>query len=329
MAEFIDDDMDFPAYLKETDAQAKVKPASLWIGAMKDRLRNKMNERKVLLPWLKTLDNFDFRLGEVTVWGGVNGHGKSFITSQIALSLMGQGERVCIASFEMKPYKTLERMMRMYCGMNPYSPEFQNEKGFESLDQLHEEFGQWTDGRLWLYDQQGTTESRTVLGMTCYCARELGIKHVFIDNLAKCILNEDDYNAQKAFVDKLTAISRDENIHVHLVHHMRKGSKETDPLDKNDFKGSGSIADQADNLFGIWRNKPKELDVEANGMNAKKFDEPDVTLRIFKQRNYDGNSNGEPVILLWRCKESLQYLGSPKDAPMFFANGFPHAHSPF
>lgn len=329
MAEFIDDEIDFASYLRETDAQAKVKPASLWIATMKERLRTRQTERRILLPWIKSRENFEFRPGEVTIWGGINGHGKSLITSQVALSLMGQGERVCIASFEMKPNRTLERMMRMYCGMNPFSPEFQSNGGLDALDALHDEFGQWTDGRLWLYDQQGTTAASNVLGMTCYCARELGIKHVFIDNLAKCILNEDDYNAQKAFVDRLTAMARDENIHVHLVHHMRKGNKETDALDKNDFKGSGSITDQPDNLFGMWRNKAKELDIKTNGVHSKKRDEPDATLRVFKQRNYEGSGDGDPVILLWFHRDSWQFLGSPTDKPLFFANDFPHAPSPY
>lgn len=323
MAEFLDDEIDFVAYLQESDAKAKVKPASLWIEAMKARLRTKKDERRISLPWLKARENFDFRPGEVTVWGGINGHGKSLVTSQIALSLMGQGEKVCIASFEMKPYKTLERMLRMYCGLNPFSPEFQDGRGLAALDQLHDEFSEWSNGRLWLYDQQGTTASNLVLGMSSYCAQELGIGHVFIDNLAKCVQNEDDYNAQKVFVDKLCAMARDHNFHIHLVHHMRKGQKETDALDKNDFKGSGSIADQADNLIGVWRNKGKELDVKTNGMHAKKRDEPDATLRVFKQRNYDGAGDGEPVILLWFHRESWQFLGAERDKPMFFPL-YPH-----
>lgn len=327
MPAFLDDDIDFAAYLNDTDAKAKVKPASMWIEAMKERLRSKKTERQVVLPWTKTRDSFDFRPGEVTVWGGINGHGKSLITSQIALSLMGQGEKVCIASFEMKPNRTLERMMRMYCGMNPFSPEFQEESGIKALEQLHDEFSQWTDGRLWLYDQQGTTASDLILGMTCYCSKELGIQHVFIDNLAKCVRAEDDYNAQKIFVDELCAIARDNAIHVHLVHHMRKGQKETDPLDKNDFKGSGAITDQADNLFGMWRNKGKELDIKTNGVHAKRRGEPDATLRVFKQRNYEGSGDGEPVILLWFHRDSWQFLGAENDRPMFFANPFPHRPS--
>ena len=53
MAEFITDTIDFAEYLRETDAQAKVKSASQWVGEMKQRLRTKPKERKVLLPWEK------------------------------------------------------------------------------------------------------------------------------------------------------------------------------------------------------------------------------------------------------------------------------------
>jgi twinkle protein len=325
MAHYIDDEIDFAAYMRDTDAKAKVKKAGVWVDSMKKRLRSKATERRILLPWEKSKDGFDFRYGEVTIWGGVNGHGKSLVTSQVALSLMGQDEKVAIASFEMKPMKTLERMARMFAGMNPFSAEFQNEKGLQALDDLYDQFGEWSNNRLWLYDQQGTTDASLVIGMAKYCAKELGIKHLFIDNLAKCVKAEDDYNGQKAFVEELTAIARDNDCHIHIVHHMRKGNKETDPLDKSDFKGSGSIADQPDNLIGVWRNKAKELEAKEN--KSTKKDEPDATIRVFKQRNYDGNGDGEPLILLWFDRDSWQFLGEKGDPNMCFYNPFPHRYS--
>ena len=328
MAEIFSDEIDFSQYLKDTDAKAKVKPAGAWIESMKERLRSKHKEKRVLLPWENTHASFEFRKGEVTVWGGVNGHGKSLVTTQVALSLMGQEEKVCIASFEMKPARTLDRVMRMYCGMNPYSAEFQGNDGLESLDALHDEFGEWSDGRLWLYDQQGTTEASLVVGMAKYCAKELGIGHIFIDNLAKCIRNEDDYNAQKQFIEEICCIARDFNVHIHVIHHMRKGSKETDPLDKNDFKGSGSITDQPDNLIGVWRNKAKELDIKLLGSQSKRKDEPDTTLRVFKQRNYDGSGDGEPLIGVWFERDSWQFLASSTSQPMYFRN-WPHRTSSY
>lgn len=327
MAEIFGDDIDFTQYMRDTDAKAKVKLASTWIGPMKDRLRTKHKEKRYFMPWENSFESFDFRKGEVTVWGGINGHGKSLVTTQVALSLMGQEEKIVIASFEMKPMKTLERMTRMYCGMNPFSPEFQVDGGLDALDQLYDEFGDWSNGRLWLYDQQGTTDASLVIGMARYCAKELGVTHIFIDNLAKCVKNEDDYNGQKSFVDELCAIAKDYDVHIHLIHHMRKGNKETDPLDKNDFKGSGSITDQPDNLIGVWRNKGKELDAKTMGAASKRKDEPDTTLRVFKQRNYEGSGDGEPLIGLWLHRDSWQFLSSPFDPPMFFGN-FPHRPTP-
>lgn len=323
MAEILTDEIDFMAYMRETDPKANVKAASIYVADLIHRLKHRNQQREVFLPWQKVHDNFAFRDGEVTLWSGQNGHGKSLMTSQVGLSLMGQGERVCIASFEMKPATTLQRMARMYCGMNPFSPEFQDARGIEAIEALYTEFGEWTDNRLWLYDQMGTADADRVSGMARYCAKELGIKQIFIDNLAKCVRGEDDFNGQKAFVDELTAVARDYQVHIHLVHHLRKPANEGAVPDKHDNKGSGAITDQVDNVMMVWRNKPKEDDVKANGQHAKKAGEPDHYLLCRKQRNYEGSSEGEPTIKLWFNRDAQQYVGDFGDSPMFFPN-WPH-----
>ena len=134
-----------------------------------------------------------FGKGEVSLWIGINGHGKSRLLSQVMLSLCAQGYKVCNASFEMKPAATLQRMARMFCGMNPFSPEFQGEAGVKALEDLFDDFGDWTDGRLWLYDQQGTVNPKTVIAVIRYCARELGVTHFVVDNLIKCVRSDEDY----------------------------------------------------------------------------------------------------------------------------------------
>lgn len=322
MAAIFDDDMiDFDLYLRETEAQIKVRPASSYKQALKDRLRGRREQRFVYLPWEKTRDSFDFRKGEVTIWAGQNGHGKSQITSQLALSLLGQGEKVVIASFELKPVVTMQRLARMFVGMNPFSPEFQGDDGIAEVEKLYDEFSDWTDGQLWLYDHVGSAEGRKVIGMARYCAKEAGINHIFIDNLAKCIKAEDDYNGQKAFVDEMMAIAQDYGVHIHIVHHLKKPPKETDKPDKGDVKGSGSIVDQPDNLFLVWRNKAKEED-RKEGKNQRQR-EPDQILFCRKQRNYEGSGEGEPSIALWFHRDAGQFVGAEDDSPMFFPN-YPH-----
>lgn len=324
--EYLTDEIDFESYMRETDAQAKVKPASEWLGDLKARLRAKTAEKVAYLPWPNVRENFAFRPGEVTLWSGQNGHGKSLMTGEVALSLVGQGYRVCLASFEMKPVMTLQRLARQFAGTNPFSHEYQQADGLAAVEALYDDFGSFTKDQMWLYDQMGTAEAGKVLGMVRYCAKELKIGHVFVDNLAKCVRDEDDYNGQKAFVDELTAVARDYAVHVHLVHHLKKPSSENAIPDKHDNKGSGSITDQVDNVLMVWRNKPKEDDVKAKGHMSTKRTEPDHFLLCRKQRNYEGSGEGEPTIALWFDRDSSQFVQHEGDRPMFFPN-WPHVQT--
>ena len=309
--EFISDEIDFNFYLQETDAQQKVRPAAQWVQQIVDDIQNPKPKPRTVMPWAKTHNLVQFRPGEVTLWGGANGNGKSLVTGQIALSLCAQGQRVCIASFEMKPLKTLERMARQWSTFNPNDPAFRgNERALREFIDLYGQFSDWTDTRLWLYDQQGTVNASKVCAVVRYCAKELKMQHFFIDSLMKCVAGEDDYNGQKQFVDDLTAIARDHNIHIHLVHHIRKPENELHKPSKYDYKGSGAIVDQADNIVSVWRNKAKERKREEG--KAVDSNEPDCLLICDKQRH----GEWEGSIGLWFHPGSMQYLGSPNDEPV-------------
>lgn len=305
------DDIDFALYERETDAQQKVKPAGLWVQELMDRIQNPVRAPRAVMPWRKTHALIQFRPGEVTVWGGANGNGKSLVTGQMGLSLCAQGARVCIASFEMKPSKTLERMGRQWSNFNPEDPAFRGSR--EATAQLLDVYGQfrdWTDDKLWLYDQQGTVTASQVCAVVRYCAKELKVSHFFVDSLMKCVAGEDDYNGQKLFVDELTAIARDHAIHVHLVHHIKKPANEDYKPNKYDYKGSGAITDQVDNVISVWRNKAKERAREAGKMVNDQ--DPDALLICDKQRNGDWEGN----IGLWFDRTSQQFLGAHGDEPL-------------
>jgi len=173
----------------------------------------------------------------------------------------------------------------------------------------------------------GTANSETVIGMVRYCAKVLNVNHIFIDNLAKCVKGEDDYNGQKSFVDELTAVARDYNIHIHLVHHLKKPVNEYAIPDKHDNKGSGSVTDQVDNVMLVFRNKTKEDDVKAHGSFGKNNGEPDHYLLCRKQRNYEGSGEGEPTIKLWFHRDAQQYIAEAGDLPQWFP-AWPHVATP-
>lgn len=63
--------------------------------------------------------DFEFRPGELTVLAGENGSGKSLLLGQIGLHLISCGASLYIASFEMAPVRTIERMlMQTVCSQN-------------------------------------------------------------------------------------------------------------------------------------------------------------------------------------------------------------------
>ena len=109
----IPDNIDFQTWYDLMEPAVKIRPA-------RDIVREAIAllqadpPAPVVMPWQKLKDMFSFRAGEVTVYAGQNGSGKSMITTMIALQLMAQKRNVLIASFEMKPTTTLQRMVRQF-----------------------------------------------------------------------------------------------------------------------------------------------------------------------------------------------------------------------
>jgi twinkle protein len=308
------EEIDTEKYLKAHDVSHKVHEAEVWLQELHEELIRPPEQIPIItLPWAKTHAGFQFRSGEVTLYAGSNGGGKSLITGQVCLSLIKQNQRVCVASFEMKPKRTLYRMLRQFSGDNIDFPRYVDKKVF--MAKLLDRFTNFSRNHMWLYDQQGTTSSQQVIAMARYCAIELGVQHVFIDSLMKCVAGEDDYNSQKYFVDELTAVARDHNIHIHLIHHIRKLQNEEMQPNKNDIKGTGAIADQVDNVLLMWRNKKKEHEIQNGAIPDP--NKPDAMLMCEKQRN----GEAEDWYSLWYQKDSQQFIESSTAVPMSFDDG--------
>jgi len=267
------------------------------------------HETGIRTPWERVGDSLVFRPGEFTVIAGINGHGKSQAAGFMAGYAMKTGHRVCMASLEFKVTGWGMRLCRQIGAVAEPSEDYIRH------------IARWLDdGRLWTYDVQGTTNWRRMLEVFRYARRRYDIHLFVIDNLTGLGIGEEDLQGQKEFALELSNFVRDEECHVWLVHHIRKGSSEKEQPDKMDIKGSGSITDLACTVLTVWRNKKKEearqkaqrigatLDLDTE--NA-----PDVVIKCSKQRNYGGNRNGEPSIWLYWDSETFQYLDSQNGKP--------------
>lgn len=262
-------------------------------------------EQGIRTPWQKVGDNLVFRPGELTVIAGINGHGKSQAVGFMAAGAMRDGYRVCVASLEFKVKGWLQRIVRQIAATERPTVAFVNH--------VMRWLGQ---GRLWAFDAQGTADWKRMVEVFRYARRRYAVDLFVIDNLTGLGIGEEDYQGQKAVALALSNFARDENCHVWLVHHIRKGSSENDQPDKMDIKGSGAITDLASTVLTVWRNKPKEEARLKGSTSAADLDAmPDVRIRCSKQRNYAGTGNGEPAIRLWWSSTTFQYLAQPKHQP--------------
>lgn len=296
--------------LAQTLDPDELKPASQFVGQVIAEFYPKPG---VFLgyssPWEKATDKILFRPDELSVWTGINGHGKSQFLGQIILSMMQQGARVCIASLELKPKRLLMRLTRQAAALAQPSIEY--------IEAIH----QWYEGKLWLFDLVGSAKSKRLLDVFLYARQRYGVDVFIIDSLMKLDIADDDYNVQKVFMDQLCDFKNKHNCQVHIVVHPRKGSDESKPPSKLDIKGTGTISDLADNCFIIWRNKEKErlMQAKASGVildekEEKIINSADCKWICDKQRNGDW----EGVLGFWFHASSLQYLHAVDQRPMRF-----------
>lgn len=238
---------------------------------------------------------FKFRSHEVTMWSGINGHGKSLMLGQLQLWLASRGQKCAIASFEMTPKQTLSRMAQQAIGVEDPTEEW--------LDI----YSNWMQDKIWIFDKTKTIHWETVAAKAHYAATEMGMDHFVIDSLMKCGIGPDDMSAEREFVDNLCAISNDTGIHIHLVDHVRKQENEFKRITKFDVRGNGQKIDMVDNLMIVSRNKRKEREKERHDPRQEILDQPDGWLACEKQRHGAGQ---EGCIPLWLDVGSLLYRGT-------------------
>lgn len=269
------DDRGFINFLNTPEEAAKLQTAADFRGELLERMFEQPQIIGPAMRLAKLEDRLRFPGGQVTLWFGPNGHGKSLVTSQVALDMAFLEEPPLICSFEMAPMATLHRMVKQSCG-NP-AP---------TRDWV-EAFLTWAQGRVWVYNHRGQHAIDTLLKLCEYAAKTKGIKHVFIDSMMKVVKGEEDYDGQKAFIDGCCKLALAANIHVHVVHHVRKGADEFTQPGKYDAKGTGAIADQVDAMVSVWRNKRKEQKVRLGKATEEEMTEPDCILGIDKNRHIE------------------------------------------
>ena len=294
MTQFIPDSINLSEYIEPPEFAAKVRSAS----DFKDAVRKKLQpqERRIKSPTMllsKVSNGIEFRPGEVTVWVGYNGHRKSMFTSQVALDLAVQRQKILIVSLEMDPAETMARMMKQSAGVSIPS------------DRMINQFHRWTDGRLWLFDHVGNLSSDKSFALCRYFADQHHGTHVFLDSMMMICTSEEKLDEQKRFATGVVRLAAETGLHIHIITHCRKPDKgdESKLPTRYEIRGSSAISDQAQNVVVVWMNKSKFAKLEMNRSDVDALDQPCAVVKVDKQRN----GRWEGKIQLWHDEASLRF----------------------
>lgn len=283
--------------LTNNDVARFVDPSSL-VGQISDVLHARGGRDGVPLPWPGIERLVRLRPGKLSLWAGINFHGKTAMLKLMALHLVKSGQKVCIASLEEDPEETMADMTQMAV------PDTDVRETDDWIDVVCG----WLSGKLWLYNQKRMMDPQRILALIAYSAQEKGCTHFILDSLMRTGLSQDDYEGQRLFVNQLTNYASELRVHIHLVHHIVKVDEKEVP-GRHNIRGGGAITDQADHTFIVWRDTKED----------RSPIDPDGILVVAKNRGLrPSNWRGQIKI---HVHKSGQFLREKHDKPLQFIDG--------
>lgn len=185
------------------------------------------------------------RRGELTVFTGQTGVGKTTFLSHLSLEYAKQGIPTLWGSFEIKNARLVQKMM--------------NQLAEKDLSKTPGEYERWADKFSMLpiqfLDFHSSTKIERVIQALHHAAYTDDVFHIIIDNLQFMLSCENSYidkwSAQDKVVSALRKFATESNVHITLVAHPKKDEDEI--LTIQSVYGSAKITQEADNVMGIQK----------------------------------------------------------------------------
>lgn len=215
---------------------------------------------------------FWFRPGEVTIWGGWTGVGKSTILNFLKSQLLAEQKAIFEASLEMKVETTLRKLATIF-------------NGERLTEESARHFVRGAGEYLIFADVVGSIKRDELMEMLWFAFRRYGCGHLMIDSLMRIEELEEDYPAQGQFCNRLQDFAKETGCHVHLVAHLAKPSQAIVRPSMYSVKGSSLLVNNADNVLLINKNPDKEKLRLQNKLTAEEDQKMhDAELIVEKQR---------------------------------------------
>ena len=253
-----------------------------------------------------------FALGELSVWSGSNASAKSTFLNEMAIESINKGYKVAIYSGELTPPRLLKWIIMQCAGKKNMFYDKNNDYWY--VDNSYKKIiKNWLKDKLFIYNNDLGNKANNIIEQLKLCIQKNDIKVLILDNLMSMDLKnmgDNKYETQSLLVQKLSALAKELNIHIHFVCHPRKA---TSFLRKEDIAGTGDLTNIADNVY-IMHRVNEDFKVRTKEMFKWKEDNPIYQftniLEICKNREFGWQ---DEMIGMYFEKESKRLLNTPNE----------------
>ena len=196
------------------------------------------------------------RRGELTIFTGPTGSGKTTFLSELSLDLCMQGVRTLWGSFELKNPRLVNILLHQYSGLQ--------------LENHMDQFSRWSHKfqllPFYFMTYYGSQELKQVLSTIEYAIYAYDIEHVVIDNLqfmTSVNHGEDRFLVMDKAISLFRKCASDHNVHITLVVHPRK-ENEGSTLQTASIYGSAKASQEADNVLILQTSENLCMQISKN-----------------------------------------------------------------
>ncbi|KAM4636619.1 twinkle mtDNA helicase [Discoglossus pictus] len=250
------------------------------------------------------------RKGELTVFTGPTGSGKTTFISEYALDLCIQGTNTLWGSFEINNVRLAKIMLSQFSLMRLE----------EQLDKYDEWADRFEDLPLYFMTFFGQQNIKSVIDTMQHAVYMYDINHVIIDNLQFMMgqehLSNDKFAVQDYMVGAFRKFATENNCHVTLVIHPRKEDDDKD-LQTSSIFGSAKASQESDNVLILQDRKlitgpgKRHLQVAKNrfdgdvGVFSLEFNKSSLTFSSSKGRTKLKKVNKDNEVQLKESSEEM------------------------
>ena len=200
------------------------------------------------------------RRGELTIFTGPTGSGKTTFLSELSLDLCMQGINTLWGSFEIKNVRLANIMLHQYSGI--------------ALENHMDKFPLWYENfenlPMYFMSYYGAQDLQCVIKTVEHSVYMYDIEHVIIDNLQFMTTvgtEEDRFQALDKAISLFRKCASELNIHVTIVVHPRKENDDS-ILQTASIYGTAKATQEADNVLILQRTDNLTMQVKKNRFNG-------------------------------------------------------------